>query len=592
MSATSSSPDPAQSPCQARRPLAPSACFPSVWPPRPTDSAIRPFHINVPEAATRRPSPARAWRRGGPTRETVTDQSQGVQLATIQKLARYWDDGLRLAQVRGEAQCPAAFHHRDRRARHSFHSRSLETRKCAAADRHAWVARLDHRAAEDHRSADQSHGAWRERIGRLPSGDSVAAGLRVFRQADHDGLGPRPHRARLGRTLMKRLGYTRYVAQGGDWGDACRRADGAAGAAGIARHSHQHARPRFRPMFPRRFNSAGRRRPASRRTNSTRRTSSTFSTSTGWATPGDGEPPADALRNRGFAGRPRGVDPRSRRPQLRADRPRLRRTARRPHARRHPRQHHALLADEHGDLFGASLLGNTQLAARASSTSRDVTHPGRRERLSGRDLYRPAELGGEGVSQAHPLQQASTKAATSRPGNSRNAFRQRAARGVPSLRTNRPAAQNRDPAVAGSRSPSLRRNGPVVRSDRIGSGNANNQPWRCVKEISMERQSIITDRRRFFGAAAMTIAAAQLGMIGSAAGAIRQGKAGRTARDQAGNEHVVRSAEADRCRPPECRIRRSRPRRRSCGHSSARLALRHLQLCRCRPVAGVARATG
>jgi len=79
------------------------------------------------------------------------------------------------------------------------------------------MARLDHRAAEDHRSTDQSHGTWRERIGRFPSGDSVDAGLRVFRQADHDRLG-RDRIARAWAVLMKRLGYTRYVAQGGDWG--------------------------------------------------------------------------------------------------------------------------------------------------------------------------------------------------------------------------------------------------------------------------------------------------------------------------------------------------------------------------------------
>ena len=94
-------------------------------------------------------------------------------------------------------------------------------------------------------------------------------------------------------------------------------------------------------------------------------------------------------------------------------------------------------------------------------------------------------------------------------------------------------------------------------------------------------------RRRFLGTAAMTIAAAQLGMIGSARRTIRQGRTGRSARDQAGDEHVVRPTEADRCRRPECRIRRSRPRRWSCGHSSARLALRHSQLCRCRALAGV-----
>src|SRR6266850_3814369 len=52
-------------------------------------NAIRPFHVNVPEAdltELRRRINATKW----PERETVTDQSQGVQLATIQKLAHYW----------------------------------------------------------------------------------------------------------------------------------------------------------------------------------------------------------------------------------------------------------------------------------------------------------------------------------------------------------------------------------------------------------------------------------------------------------------------------------------------------------------------
>src|SRR4029453_8409372 len=52
-------------------------------------TAIRPFHVNVPDAELtelRRRIKATKW----PERETVTDASQGVQLATIQKLARYW----------------------------------------------------------------------------------------------------------------------------------------------------------------------------------------------------------------------------------------------------------------------------------------------------------------------------------------------------------------------------------------------------------------------------------------------------------------------------------------------------------------------
>ena len=53
-------------------------------------TAIRPFQINVPEAELtelRRRIKATRW----PDRETVTDASQGVQLATMQKLARYWE---------------------------------------------------------------------------------------------------------------------------------------------------------------------------------------------------------------------------------------------------------------------------------------------------------------------------------------------------------------------------------------------------------------------------------------------------------------------------------------------------------------------
>src|SRR5207237_55740 len=52
--------------------------------------------------------------------------------------------------------------------------------------------------AEDHRSADESHGVWWQRVGGFRCGDSVDAGLRVFRQADHDRLGPGAHRACLG----------------------------------------------------------------------------------------------------------------------------------------------------------------------------------------------------------------------------------------------------------------------------------------------------------------------------------------------------------------------------------------------------------
>ena len=201
--------------------------------------AIRPFpKVNVPEAELaelRRRINATKW----PERETVTDATQGVQLATMQALARYWGDRVRLAQVRGETERPAAVHHRDRRAGHSFHSRPFKTRKCVAADRYARMARLDHRTVEDHRSADQSHRTRRKCIRRVPYRDSVDARLRFFRQAGHDRVGPRPHCACLDRAdeaprLQQIRGARRRL------GCSHHRADGRAGATGIARHSHQH----------------------------------------------------------------------------------------------------------------------------------------------------------------------------------------------------------------------------------------------------------------------------------------------------------------------------------------------------------------
>ena len=161
-------------------------------------TAIRPFQWRVPEAELDRIAPAHqrdpvARTRNGHRcipRRTARDDAGARALL---------GDRVRLAQGRSKTERPAAVHDRDRWAGHSFHSRPFETRKCVAADRHARMARLDHRTDEDHRSADQSHRTRRQRIGCVPCGDPVDTRLRILRQADHDRLGPRPHRARLGR---------------------------------------------------------------------------------------------------------------------------------------------------------------------------------------------------------------------------------------------------------------------------------------------------------------------------------------------------------------------------------------------------------
>ena len=80
--------------------------------------------------------------------------------------------------------------------------------------------------------------------------------------------------------------------------------------------------------------------------------------------------PHDAVRDCGFTGRSRRLVPRPRLVELRAHRARLRRAARRPHARRHPRQHHALLADQHGDFVGPPLSGEQAALLRARGRRR------------------------------------------------------------------------------------------------------------------------------------------------------------------------------------------------------------------------------
>ena len=116
--------------------------------------------------------------------------------------------------------------------------------------------------------------------------------------------------ARAWVVLMKRLGYTRFVAQGGDWGAIIIERDGAAGAAGIARHSHQHARHGSADIG-KALQIGDPPPPVFRPTNGAPTSSSRTSTAKHLAYAShDGDAPADAVRPGGFTRRPRGLDPR------------------------------------------------------------------------------------------------------------------------------------------------------------------------------------------------------------------------------------------------------------------------------------------
>ena len=272
-----------------------------------------------------------------------------------------------------------------------------------------------------------------------------------------------PRIARAWATLMQRLGYTRYVAQGGDWGNAVTEhmaLQQPPGLLGI--HTNM---PATVPADISKALALGEAPPAGLSPEETQRVGSArlLQQERAGLRHRDEQPPADALRDRRFAGRPRGLDDRPRRAQPGDDRPRLRRKARGADAGRRPRQRHALLADEHRDLLGAPLLG--QRAPSDGRLLRPQGHqdPGRGERLPRRDLRGSAELGGAGVSQAHPLQQARRRAATSRPGSSRRSSSPRCA-----PRSGRCAEPSQTSARV-SRAPLTRCNSSHIDGDRHGT---------------------------------------------------------------------------------------------------------------------------
>ena len=202
-------------------------------------NAIRPFHVNVPEAELtelRRRINATKW----PERETVTDESQGVQLATIQELARYWatDYDWRKCEAKLNA-LPQFITEIDGLDIHFIHVRSKHENALPLIVTHGWpgsiieqlkiIDPLTNPTAHGASASDAFHVVIPSMPGYGFSGKPTTTGWDPARIA------------RAWVVLMKRLGYTRFVAQGGDWGAIVTDVMASAGASGIARHSHQHA---------------------------------------------------------------------------------------------------------------------------------------------------------------------------------------------------------------------------------------------------------------------------------------------------------------------------------------------------------------
>ena len=186
--------------------------------PASEQAAIRPFQFNFPDAELtelRRRINATRW----PERELVNDASQGVQLATMQKLARYW--GTEYDWRKGEAKLKAVPHfvtEIDGLDIHFIHVRSKEKNALPVIITHGWPGSIiEQLKIIDPLTNPTAHGGT-----AADAFDVVIPSLPGY------GFSGKPTKpgwnpvsiAKAWAALMQRLGYTRYVAQGGDWGNA------------------------------------------------------------------------------------------------------------------------------------------------------------------------------------------------------------------------------------------------------------------------------------------------------------------------------------------------------------------------------------
>jgi pimeloyl-ACP methyl ester carboxylesterase len=181
-----------------------------------TRFAIRPFRVDIPEEAIadlRRRIATTRW----PDKETVPDPSQGVQLATMQKLARYWgtDYDLRRFEARLNA-LPQFMTEIDGLDIHFIHVQSRHDNALPLIITHGWpgsviemlkvIGPLTDPTAHDGSAEDAFHLVIPSIPGYGFSGKPTTTGWDPARIA------------RAWVVLMKRLGYAQFVAQGGDWG--------------------------------------------------------------------------------------------------------------------------------------------------------------------------------------------------------------------------------------------------------------------------------------------------------------------------------------------------------------------------------------
>src|SRR5690349_7760230 len=181
-----------------------------------SDTSIRQFRVHVSDEALtdlRRRINATRW----PDKETVPDQSQGAQLAKLRELVRYWGNGYDWRRAEAKLNgLPQFMTNIDGVDIHFIHVKSKEKNALPVLITHGWpgsvfefldvIGPLTNPTAYGGSAAD----AFDVVIPSIP-------GYGFSGRPTTTGWGP-GHVAMVWAELMKRLGYTRYVAQGGDWG--------------------------------------------------------------------------------------------------------------------------------------------------------------------------------------------------------------------------------------------------------------------------------------------------------------------------------------------------------------------------------------
>src|SRR5215472_4303294 len=182
------------------------------------DPSIRPFRIHVSDADLadlKRRIAATRW----PDKETVTDASQGAQLLKLQELVRYWGTGYDWRKVEAKLNgLPQFLTNIDGVDIHFIHVRSKQPNALPIIITHGWPGSIiEQLKIIEPLTNPTAHG-----VSASDAFDVVIPSLPGYGfSAAPTELGWDPIRiAKAWVVLMKRLGYQRFVAQGGDWGNA------------------------------------------------------------------------------------------------------------------------------------------------------------------------------------------------------------------------------------------------------------------------------------------------------------------------------------------------------------------------------------